>query len=372
MATPQPALATWPIDLSQDASLRKSFDTLRGKWGEVPFTQFERAKSKDLLALSDQEVLETWTKAYVTSSTGEAFSARGWYQLLYKDIFRGKKVLDVGCGLGPDSVFFAEHGASVTFLDIIESNVEFVKRVCRVKGLTNTAFCHMEDLNSLSALPDDFDVITCYGSFHHAPLELVRMEAQVLLKHLSVGGRWIQLGYPKTRWQREGRMPFDRWGDKTDGGAPWAEWHDLDKLRYILAPANFDVILNLEFHNSDFSWFDLIRSAEPALAHGLAEPMLWGKDRTQDEMAVLQAQIEELQDQAITLQQAIESSRQDAARLGQEKRDLEAVWRAVQDSAGWRLLDKWRNVRNGLAPQDSFRRGLYDSVLGTLRRGETR
>ena len=372
MATPHPALAAWPIDLSEDASLRKSFDTLRAKWGEVPFAQFDRIRSKEVLARSDQEVLEIWTHTHMTGSTGAAFSARGWYQALYKDIFRGRKVLDVGCGLAPDSVFFAEHGAIVTFLDIIESNVDFVQRVCRAKGLTNTAFCYMEDLSSLSALPDDFDVISCYGSFHHAPLKVLRMEAQVLLEHLRVGGRWIQLGYPKTRWEREGRMPFDKWGEKTDGGAPWAEWHDLEKLRFILAPASFDVILNLEFHNSDFSWFDLMRRTTPADVHGPAEPMLWGKDRTHDEIEVFQAQIEDLQDRVITLQQSVELYRQDSARLGQEKRDLEAVLRAVQESAGWRLLNRWRNVRNGLAPQDSFRRRLYDSVLGTLRRKETR
>lgn len=97
MATPQPITATWPIDLSQDSSLRKSFDLLRGKWGEVPFRQYDRIHTKELLALSDWEVLAMWMHAYLTNSTDAAFSVRGWYQLLYEDIFRGKKVLDVGC-----------------------------------------------------------------------------------------------------------------------------------------------------------------------------------------------------------------------------------------------------------------------------------
>lgn len=259
MATPQHLTASWPIDLLQDTSLRKSFDLLRQKWGEVPYRQCDRIHSKELLALSDREVLEAWTEAYLQTSIGEAFSVRGWYQLLYKDIFRGKKVLDVGCGLGPDGVFFAEHGARVTFLDIINSNVEFVKRVCKIKGITNAAFCYMQDLHSLDVLPGDYDCVYCCGSFIHAPLELSRMEAQAFLGHLRVGGRWIELGYPKIRWEREGRIAFDKWGEKTDGGAPWVEWHDVEKLRAILAPATFDVILDLEFHNSDFNWLDLIR-----------------------------------------------------------------------------------------------------------------
>jgi hypothetical protein len=39
------------------------------------------------------------------------------------------------------------------------------------------------------------------------------------------------------------------------------EWHDLRKLEYLLAPAVFEVVLTLDFHDSDFNWFDLIRRA---------------------------------------------------------------------------------------------------------------
>ena len=110
--------AIWPVDLSHDPLLRQSFDLLRQKWGEVPFRQYDRIRSDDLLSLKDEQILETWSDAYLQTSTGKAFSVRGWYQVLYKDSFRGKKILDVGCGLAPDTVFFAEHGAKVTFLDI--------------------------------------------------------------------------------------------------------------------------------------------------------------------------------------------------------------------------------------------------------------
>jgi 2-polyprenyl-3-methyl-5-hydroxy-6-metoxy-1,4-benzoquinol methylase len=256
-----PAAPLWPVDLVSDPTLRRSFDLLRGKWGEVPFGQFERRMSSDLLRLSDAELLEKWTQNYTESSTGSAFSLRGWYQTLYKDAFRGKKILDVGCGLAADTVLYAEHGANVTSLDIVESNVWFAERVCRLKGIQNMDFCYMEDLLSLNRLPANYDAILCCGSFHHAPLQVSRVEAQALLAHLAVGGRWIGLSYPESRWRREGCLPPDRWGEKTDGGAPWVEWHDLEKLEYILSPAHFETVLYFEFHNSDFNWFDLLRRA---------------------------------------------------------------------------------------------------------------
>jgi SAM-dependent methyltransferase len=255
----QDTVSVWPLDLAQDPWLRRSFDLLRAKWGEVPFRQYDRIQSVDLLALPNEQILKAWNEAYLQTSTGNAFSVRGWYQVLYKDSFRGKKILDVGCGLAPDTVFFAENGASVTFLDIVEANVTLVQKVCELKGLRNVAFHYLEDLSTLSKLPTDFDVIFCCGSFINAPLEAARIEAQALLRHLPVGGRWIELGYPKARWEREGCLPFHLWGQKTDGDAPWIEWHDLEKLDYMFAPATFDVVLSQEFHNSDFNWFDLVR-----------------------------------------------------------------------------------------------------------------
>jgi SAM-dependent methyltransferase len=252
------AVGKWPIRLAEDPTLRKSFDLLRRKWTEVPFEQYNRCLSTDLLSLPDQDILRTWESAYRGGSTGEAFSVRGWYQTIYKDVFLGKKVLDVGCGLAPDTVFYAQHGAQVTFLDIAESNVRFAERVCRLKGIQDASFCHMEDLGSVERLPHDFDVIYCAGSMITVPIEIARMEAQAYLAHLVEGGRWVELGYPRTRWEREGRLGPVQWGDRTDGGAPWTDWHDLAKLRYMLWPRTFDTVLAIDFHGSDFNWFDLI------------------------------------------------------------------------------------------------------------------
>ncbi len=252
---------SWPVTPGQgaDAQLKESFGILRRKWAEVPGGDHTRVMSAELLRLSDQQLLQKWQERFDDSSTGKAFSSRGWYQLLYKDVFRGKKLIDFGCGLGFDTIFYAQHGAEVTFVDLVPTNVEVVKRLCHLKGLARTHFCCMEDLSSLAGLPADYDFIYCLGSLLHAPLEVTRLEAQALLNHLPPGGRWIALAYPKARWVRDGRKAFTDWGRKTDGGAPWTEWHDLDKVQSYLAPATFELVMTLDFHNSDFNWFDLIR-----------------------------------------------------------------------------------------------------------------
>lgn len=252
---------TWPVDLSADTTLKESFDILRRKWGEVPGGKDERVKTRDLLNMSDEQALEAWTKCYLDSTTGDGFSVRGWYQRIYKDVFRGKKILDIGCGMAPDTIVYAEHGATVWFCDIVLENVEYVRRIARLKHLTNVAFLPIEDLRSFDRLPYDFDAIYCLGSLINAPFDVTRLEVQALLPHLPAGGRWVELAYPEVRWVREGGLPFTEWGAKTDGGAPWMEWKDLSKLRRLLEPATFEVILSLDFHNSDFNWFDLVRTS---------------------------------------------------------------------------------------------------------------
>lgn len=237
---------------------RDPFTTLREKWSEVPAGQ-ERISTQYLLDFSEDKLLEKWQAIHSQATIGPAFNVRGWYHLLYKDILLGKKVMDVGSGLGIDGITFAQHGARMTFVDIVESNLTLIKRICRILNLTQVDFCYMEDISSLTTLPNDYDVIWCQGSLLNAPFEIIHAEAKEILKHLPVGGRWIELTYPKERWVREGKIPFEQWGKKTDGGAPWVEWYDLNKLMDRLSPAEFDVILHFNFHNNDFNWFDLIR-----------------------------------------------------------------------------------------------------------------
>lgn len=208
--------------------------------------------------MSDRELVDYWLRVRQDLTTGPQFSHRGWYHALYSEAFAGKKILDVGCGLGVDSLTFAQHGARVTFLDIVESNLVLVKRLCELLALKADGFVLLKNLEDLENLDRDFDVILALGSLHHAPFEVVKPEVDRLVEHIKIGGRWLQLAYPKSRWNRDGRPPFSRWGQMTDGQAtPWAEWYDLPKIRKLMEPARLDAVLVQEFHNGEFIWFDL-------------------------------------------------------------------------------------------------------------------
>lgn len=237
------------------------FDLLREKWHTVPTGLIARSSTGDLLQCPAEDLFDLWCKGRKESTTGaNGWQTRGWYHELYREFFKGKSVLDIGSGLAYDTVTFAANGANVTFVDIVESNLELVKRICHLQRIANAQFLYLRDLESLSSLPDNFDVVTCIGSLLHTPFDIIGAEVQAIVRHLKIGGRWIELAYPKARWEREGCPRFDKWGEATDGpGTPWAEWYDLDKRLRGLRPALFDVVLSQNFHNDDYIWFDLVR-----------------------------------------------------------------------------------------------------------------
>jgi 2-polyprenyl-3-methyl-5-hydroxy-6-metoxy-1,4-benzoquinol methylase len=235
------------------------FDTLRKKWHEVPAIN-DRITTTQLIKMSDKDLLQYWSCLRTNALSHENYSIRGWYHTLYMDIVKDKMIMDVGSGLGIDSLSFAQQGARVTCVDIVESNLNVLKRLCALEKIQGVDFCYLENFKSLSTLPKNYDVIWCQGSLINAPFNIIHMEVQELLKHLPIGGRWIELAYPRKRWEREGKLPFSKWGELTDGiGTPWVEWYDLNKLNCLFEPAKFDVVFQFNFHNDDFNWFDLIR-----------------------------------------------------------------------------------------------------------------
>lgn len=250
-------------DPAADANAREwddPFEHLRRKWSEVP-NATGRTRSPDLLTLSDTELVSRWDEWLATMRAGgEFFANRRWYEILYKPLLTDARVLDFGSGLGFDGIRFAEYAQSVTFVDLAATNLEVIGRVAAAKGLQNTERKLIESFADLESLPGNYDVVLANGSLHHAPQRVVKREIEVLASRLRVGGRWLQLAYPKERWIREGRLAFSRWGKVTDGvGTPWAEWYDAEKLRDVLGSSDFEIVVSFNFHNDDFNWFDLIR-----------------------------------------------------------------------------------------------------------------
>jgi 2-polyprenyl-3-methyl-5-hydroxy-6-metoxy-1,4-benzoquinol methylase len=98
---------------------------------------------------------------------------------------RDKKVLDLGCGLGEASVWFALQGADVTSLDISPGMLDVVQAVAARYGVSVTP--HVGSATDLSDFDDEtFDVVYGANMLHHVEIPKCLDEVQRVLK---VGGR---------------------------------------------------------------------------------------------------------------------------------------------------------------------------------------
>jgi ubiquinone/menaquinone biosynthesis C-methylase UbiE len=81
----------------------------------------------------------------------------------------GKKVLEIGCGIGTDSINFARNGAELTIVEFSDESLSICKKRFEVFGLTATFL--LGDVEKLSDIlsGQHFDLIYSFGVIHHTP-----------------------------------------------------------------------------------------------------------------------------------------------------------------------------------------------------------
>ncbi|MBI3419823.1 MAG: class I SAM-dependent methyltransferase, partial [Proteobacteria bacterium] len=85
--------------------------------------------------------------------------------------WKGKKVLEIGCGIGTDTSNFAKAGAKVTAVDLSPASLEVAKKRMEVLGLTERITFYQANLEELSkTVPvESYDLIYSFGVLHHTP-----------------------------------------------------------------------------------------------------------------------------------------------------------------------------------------------------------
>lgn len=93
---------------------------------------------------------------------------------------RGKKILDLGCGLGEGAVYFAMRGAAVTACDLSQGMLDVAKKVAQrhhVEIATHQSTADRTDLPEGS-----FDIVYAANILHHSDIPKVLDEARRLLR----------------------------------------------------------------------------------------------------------------------------------------------------------------------------------------------
>jgi 2-polyprenyl-3-methyl-5-hydroxy-6-metoxy-1,4-benzoquinol methylase len=81
--------------------------------------------------------------------------------------FSGRRVLEIGCGLGTDGAQFAKAGADYVGVDLTEAAVEFARSNFSARGLRGEFL--KADAEQLPFRADSFDHVYSFGVVHHTP-----------------------------------------------------------------------------------------------------------------------------------------------------------------------------------------------------------
>jgi ubiquinone/menaquinone biosynthesis C-methylase UbiE len=134
------------------------------------------------------------------------------------DSLRGSsgKLLEIGCGIGVDSIQLAKCGFDVTAVDLTENALAVAKDYAKLRGVEIDF--QLANAEQLPFEDDTFDVVYSFGVLHHTP----DIEASVREVHrvLKPGGKAYIMLYHRDSIvngvHRAFRLPYESPKDKDD------------------------------------------------------------------------------------------------------------------------------------------------------------
>jgi SAM-dependent methyltransferase len=132
---------------------------------------------------------------------------------------RGKRVLEIGVGLGTDFVRFARAGASVTGVDLTQHSIELVTRRLELEGLEGDV--RIADAEALPFYDDSFDRVYSWGVLMVTP-DTPRAVREAI-RVLRPGGELCAMVYARRSW-----VAFGLWARYALlVGRPWRSLADV-------------------------------------------------------------------------------------------------------------------------------------------------
>lgn len=115
--------------------------------------------------------------------------------------WQGKRVLEVGCGIGTDSINFARAGAQLTAVDLSSESLRIAAQRADVMGVADQIrFVQANAEELTSALPGEaYDLVYSFGVVHHTPQpERALSEMRALV---APGGALKLMVYHRHSWK---------------------------------------------------------------------------------------------------------------------------------------------------------------------------
>lgn len=144
--------------------------------------------------------------------------------------FRGRRLLEIGCGIGTDLARFAAGGAEVTGIDLSQTAIDLARRNFEHLGLTGDL--RVADGEALPFPDASFDVVYGHGVLQYAAApDRIIAEAHRVLRP---GGQGIFMVYNRVSWLNALSKVMKVALEHED--APVLRKYSIGEFRALLAP----------------------------------------------------------------------------------------------------------------------------------------
>lgn len=165
-----------------------------------------------------------------------------------------KRVLEIGCGIGTDTISFARAGAQVVAVDLSPESLRLARRRAETFGLADRISFYEADAERLSSIvpPQPFDLVYSFGVIHHTP-NPERVLAEVRQHFVQSNTTLKIMVYHRHSWKvlwillREGRGQFWRLEEliarnsEAASGCPITYTYTRRGVRSLVENAGFSV-----------------------------------------------------------------------------------------------------------------------------------
>lgn len=159
--------------------------------------------------------------------------------------WQGRRVLEIGCGLGTDATNFARAGADYTGVELSEVSLDLARKRFGVFGL-NGRFVHANAEQLTSHVPPAaFDLVYSFGVIHHSPDPdaILRQARQVI----RPDGEFRLMLYARDSWKDAMiEAGFDQ--PEAQSGCPIAFTYSQAEVREMLRAAGFAAVSITQDH----------------------------------------------------------------------------------------------------------------------------
>jgi len=194
--------------------------------------------------------------------------------------WRGKRVLEVGCGLGTDAVNFARAGAHYTGIDISEESLKLARKRFETFGLKGDLLLSDAEVFPEELRGQTFDLIYSFGVIHHTP-QPARAIANVR-RVMGPGSEFRLMMYAKNSWKNIMiEHGFDQ--PEAQSGCPVAYTYTHDELRELLY--DFEVLEIRQEHifpyaiekyiRYEYEWQPWFKAMPPEMFRALERSLGW-------------------------------------------------------------------------------------------------